>query len=162
MPFQLSKWQKRRSRGCCKWRTSVPLWGRSETNENVMLFAPGCAQGTIRFKQLSSWAVFSFPPQLHLFLSPSPLLPQHNCLQLCELVSELSCSGTRLSLWSGLDPAATESLTRTRAEIVPRAAWERCSTEADVEKSTAVTQTIAKLFSVMRCQKISRLQGDGV
>lgn len=56
--------KKEKSTGCCKQSTSVPLWGRSETNENVMLFAPRCAEATIGFKQFFSWAVFSISPTL--------------------------------------------------------------------------------------------------
>lgn len=67
MPFQLSKWQKRRSAGCCKQRTSVLLWGRSETNESVTLFAPRCVQGTIRFEECFCWAVFSILPRSLVF-----------------------------------------------------------------------------------------------
>lgn len=162
MPFQLSKWQKRRSRCCCKRRTSVPLWGRSETNEDLTLFAPRCVQGTIRFKQLFSWAVFSIPPQVTCFWAPPHSCPNttvHSCVSWRVNWPALVAS---CLWWSGLGTLATQSLTRTREEIVPRAAWERCTTEADVEQSIAVPRTVTKLFSIMRCQKISWLEGDGV
>lgn len=126
MPFQLSKWQQRRSTGCCKRRTSVPLWGRSETNEYVTLCSKMCT-GIHKI-----WTVF----QLSSFLYPSQVTcfwaPPHSCTRtaVCSCVSwvsGLTCSGTSC-LCDLCQTLQTPSLTRTREEIVSRKVhhWSWC------------------------------------